>query len=122
MSKSSMAVTGRSIHQVFDHHLQAFAEGLDAIVSDYAESSVIVLPEATYRGLAEIRAFFGGFLDSIQPGFWDAFRVRRQWVEGDVAYLVWEAKPFVALATDTLLIRDGVISIQTFTSFAGTND
>lgn len=118
MTNSSTSAKTRSVHQVFDHHLQAFAEGLDAIVSDYAESSVIVLPEATYSGLAEIRAFFGGFLDSIQPGFWEAFRVRRQHVEGGVAYLVWEAKPFVELATDTLLIRDGVIVVQTFTPFS----
>lgn len=107
----------RTIHQVFDHHLQAFAEGLDSLVSDYTESSVIVLPDATYAGLAQIREFFSGFIESIQPGFWEAFRIRRQSVEGDVAYLVWEAKPFVELATDTLLIREGVIVVQTFTPF-----
>lgn len=120
MRNSSTTAETRSVHQVFDHHLQAFADGLDAIVSDYAENSVIVLPEARYSGIAEIRAFFSAFLDSIQPGFWEAFRVRRQCVEGDVAYLVWEAKPFVEIATDTLLIRDGVIAVQTFTPFVVT--
>lgn len=112
----------RSVHEVFDHHLQSFAEGLDSIVSDYAESSVILLPGSTFTGLKEIRAFFSKFLSSIQPGFWDAFRIQRQSVEGDIAYLVWEAKPFIELATDTLLIRDGVIAVQTFTSFAATDN
>ena len=108
----------RSTQDVFAHHLQAFAQGLDALVSDYAESSSIVLQAGTITGLASIRQFFAGFLKDIQPGFWEAFNIRRQEVCGDVAYLVWEAKPFVAMATDTLLVRDGKIHVQTFTAFA----
>ncbi|WP_267884222.1 hypothetical protein [Paracidovorax citrulli] len=37
---------------------------------------------------------------------------------GEVAYLVWEAKPFVPMATDTLYVRDGKIAVQTFTAFS----
>jgi hypothetical protein len=33
-----------------------------------------------------------------------------------VAYLVWEARPFITMATDTLLVRDGRIHVQTFTA------
>lgn len=107
-----------STHEVFDHHLQAFALGLDALVSDYTEQSVIQLPDKTLRGLTEIRQFFSDFLGSIQPGFWESFQIKRQAVEGDTAYLVWDAKPFVAMATDTLYVRDGKIRVQTFTPFA----
>jgi len=112
------AKTVASTHQVFDHHLQSFAAGLDALVSDYSEQSVIQLPDRTLRGLSEIRQFFSDFLASIQPGFWEAFHIQRQAVEGDIAYLVWDAKPFVAMATDTLYVRDGKILVQTFTPFS----
>lgn len=107
-----------STQEVLNHHLQAFSEGLDALVSDYTPESSIILPDRTCHGLVEISQFFSGFLDSIQPGFWDAFRIIRQVVDGDIAYLVWEAKPFVAMATDTLQVVDGKIKVQTFTPFA----
>jgi hypothetical protein len=106
----------RSTQEVFAHHLQAFAQGLDALVSDYTEQSSIVLQTGTITGLAAIRQFFESFLKDIQPGFWEAFKIQRQEVCADVAYLVWEARPFVAMATDTLLVRDGKIHVQTFTA------
>jgi len=108
----------RTTHNVFDHHLQAFAQGLDALVADYTEQSCIILQDRSITGLAGIRQFFDGFLKSIQPGFWEAFRIVRQDVSGDIAYLVWEAKPFVGLATDTFLVRNGKIHVQTFTALA----
>jgi hypothetical protein len=40
-----------------------------------------------------------------------------QAIEGEIAYLTWSAEPFVRLATDTLLVRDGKIVAQTFTPF-----
>lgn len=115
MPTAAAADASARTHAVFDHHLQAFALGLDALLSDYTEQSVLQLPDKTLRGLAEIREFFAQFLASIQPGFWESFRIQRQAVEGDTAYLVWQARPFVAMATDTLVVRDGKISVQTFT-------
>lgn len=108
----------RSTQDVFAHHLGAFAQGLDALVSDYGEPSSIVLQSGTITGLAGIRSFFDAFLRDLRPGFWEAFKVQHQAVCGEVAYLVWEARPFVAMATDTLLVRDGKIQVQTFTMFA----
>jgi hypothetical protein len=37
---------------------------------------------------------------------------------GNVAYIAWEAKPWVTLATDTFFVKDGKIAVQTFTSFS----
>jgi len=108
----------RSAHEVFAHHLGAFSQGLDALVSDYTEASSIVLQSGTVTGRAAIRAFFDSFLKNLQPGFWEAFKIKHQEVCGDVAYLVWEAKPFVTMATDTLVVRDGSIHVQTFTALA----
>lgn len=109
----------RTVHEILDHHLQAFAEGVDAIASDYCDDSVILLPRKRIQGLAPIRSFFADFLGSIEPEFWNSFRIIHQSVDGEVAYLVWEARPFVAMATDTLLIRDNKIVVQTFTSLGG---
>ncbi len=100
---------------VFAHHQGAFAEGLDALMSDYDRDSVLITPEAEYRGLAAIRGFFQAFLAQAKPAFWETFRVQLQWVDGPVAYLVWHARPSIALAADTLYVRNGKIAVQTFT-------
>jgi hypothetical protein len=102
--------------QVLDHHLGAFAKGLDALMRDYSAASVILTHDKQYRGVKEIRGFFDGFLASVKPGFWEAFKITTQAIDRDVAYLVWEAKPFVNLATDTLVVRGGKIVVQTFTA------
>lgn len=118
MSTSTEISRVRSTQEVFEHHLHAFSQGLDALVSDYTEQSCIVLQNGSLHGISAIRQFFEGFLQGLPPGFWQAFEIQRQDVHADVAYLVWSAKPFVALATDTLLVRDGRIQVQTFTSLA----
>lgn len=104
--------------QVFDHHLGAFAKGLDELLKDYDDGSVIVTPDKSYRGVSEIRGFFKAFLDGAQPAFWDAFSVTSKSTVGEIAYLVWEAKPFVELATDTLHVKNGKIAVQTFTAYS----
>ena len=104
--------------RVLDHHLGAFAQGLDEIIKEYDKSSTIITPGKSYRGLEEIRAFFKAFLESADPGFWSAFKISSQSTAGDVAYLAWEARPWVKFATDTLVVKNGKIAVQTFTSFS----
>jgi hypothetical protein len=106
----------RTPKAVLDHHLGAFAQGLDEIMKDCSASSVLLTHDRQYRGTAAIRGFFDAFLKTVKPGFWEAFKINAQAIDADVAYLVWEAKPFVNLATDTLVIRRGTIAVQTFTA------
>lgn len=101
--------------KVLERHLGAFSKGIDAIVADHGKDSAVLTHDKQYRGLAEIRAYFDAFLKGIKPGFWEAFKLTAQSIDRDVAYIVWEAKPFISLATDTLLIRNHKILIQTFT-------
>ncbi|MFQ5855120.1 MAG: nuclear transport factor 2 family protein [Anaerolineae bacterium] len=103
---------------VLEHHLQAFGEGIEAIMADYTDDSVVITPEATYRGLAEIRAFFIAFVEALPEGIWDAFTLKRQEVVGEVAYIHWEANPWFPLGTDTFVVRDGKIAFQTFAAYA----
>ncbi|MDM0042326.1 MULTISPECIES: nuclear transport factor 2 family protein [Variovorax] len=105
-----------STETVLKHHLGAFAKGLDEIMQDYSDSSILLTHDKKYHGKEEIRGFFDGFLKSVKPGFWEAFKINAQAIDGDVAYLVWEAKPFVNIATDTLVVRKGKIAAQTFTA------
>ena len=44
----------------------------------------------------------------------------RQEVIGDVAYILWEAKPWFPMATDTFIVRDGKFVMQTFAAYAST--
>lgn len=104
--------------RVLDHHLRAFALGLDELMLDYSDDSIVMSPDHTFRGKEEIRGLFKTFLDSATAEFWNAFAVKTNKVEAEVAYITWAAPPFVLLATDTLCIRNGIIEVQTFTAFS----
>ena len=102
------------------HHLQAFSEGLDAIMMDYTPESVLFTPDGPLPGLEAIRAFFENFLNTSPPELLRAMRLVRQDVHGDVAYIMWKAEPFIPLATDTFVVRDGKIVAQSFAVLAPT--
>lgn len=98
-------------------HLDAFAQGPDAIMRDYTDESVLISPDGALRGLAEIRPFFERFLADSPPELLAAMTLVRQEIEGEIAYIVWKAEPFIPLATDTFLVRDDKIVTQTFAAF-----
>lgn len=104
--------------QVLEHHLGALAAGhLDAIVSDYTDDSTLVGPGGAVKGRQAIRALFESSLDSLfKPGTYE-FILDTQQVADDVAYIVWHANcasANIVFGTDTFLIRDGKIAVQTF--------
>ncbi|HXB04560.1 MAG TPA: nuclear transport factor 2 family protein [Candidatus Angelobacter sp.] len=104
--------------QVLDHHLQALGHGnLDEILDDYLEDSVLITPDGTIKGLNGIRAAFQGFLSGLfKPGTY-ALTFDARHVNGEVAYIVWHAKcasADIALGTDTFMVKDGKILVQTF--------
>jgi hypothetical protein len=95
-------------------HLQAAGVGVDAVMEDYVDESVLITHTATHRGRAEIRQFFTEVLEGASKGFINEFKMNRQEVAGDLAYIFWEAKPWFPFATDTILFRNGKILMQTF--------
>ena len=99
-------------------HLRAFAEGIDAIMSDYTEDSVLFTQDAVFRGLGAIRFFFDGVLTNAPPELVPAMRLVRQEIAGDVAFIIWNADPFIPLASDTFVIRGGKILAQSFVVLA----
>ena len=98
-------------------HLQAARKGVDAVMQDFADDSTLITHDATYHGLTEIRQFYTAFFNGLPEGFFDAFKVNRQEVVGEVAYILWEAKPWLLLATDTFVVRNGRFLFQTFASY-----
>ncbi len=104
--------------QVLSHHLEAFAAGdVDAVMEDYTQDSIVMVPDTTCRGLDEIRGMFemlfkGPFLpDSYE------FEMDRVEIDGEIAYIVWHAGSEmldVPLGPDTFVVRDGKIAVQTF--------
>jgi ketosteroid isomerase-like protein len=102
--------------EVLGKHLTAFGSGnVDAILANYAEDAVIMVPGATMRGHKDIRPMFEGLVAEFgQPGV--TFEMLNQGVDGDVALIVWKAetgKAVYDLGTDTFIIRDGKIVQQT---------
>ena len=105
----------KETNAVLDNHLDAGLRGdLDAVLSDFSEDSVLFLPQGPIRGIAGLREFYESLLSHPPAGFPKAFKLLRRDVDGEVAYIVWKAEPGVLLATDTFVVRNGKIMIQTF--------
>ncbi len=88
-------------------------------MQDFTDDSVLITHDATYHGLAEIRQFYAAFFKGLPEGFWESFKMNRQEVVGDVAFILWEAKPWLLLATDTFVVRNGKFLFQTFAAYPG---
>jgi ketosteroid isomerase-like protein len=100
-------------------HIAAFGAGVDALVSDYTEDSIMFTPNGPIKGLAGHRAFFEAFLKNSPPEMLAAIKIIRQDFDGEVAYQTWSAEPFVLLATDTFVVRDGKIKLHTWAAKMG---
>jgi len=102
---------------VLDHHLKSFGEGdLKGVLSDYAAGAVLFTPDGPLKGVDSIRPLFERLIAEFgKPGA--TFRMKRQSVEGEYAYILWAAETadnVYELATDTFVVRDGKIIAQSF--------
>ena len=110
-----MTTNAAQTEAVLAHHMESFAAtDVDAIMSDFTEDSVLITVDQTLKGLAEIRTFFVGMIPVVTPEFLASFNMVKQEISGDVAYVNWNVPGFFALGTDTLVIKNGKISVQTF--------
>ena len=106
----------RSTEVVLTHHLECFGKGdLEGILSDYTPESVVCTATGVVRA-ADLPEFFKGiFAEFGKPGM--SFKMARQTVEGEVAHIIWSAETadnVYEFATDTFVVRDGKIAVQTF--------
>ena len=111
--------TTKQTEEVMAHHLQALIRGqLDEVLSDYTADSILFGGQGPLHGLGEIRAFFDTQLKNTPPELVAAFKLIRQDVVGEVAYILWKAEPFILFGTDTFVVHDGKIKVQTFASYS----
>lgn len=110
-----MSSTIQQTAATLEQHLNAIVQGdLERIVSDYSDDAVLFTSTDSFRGREAVRGFFASALDTL-PSDWAAnFKMKRQEVEGEVAFIFWEAPPAFPLATDTFVVREGKIVAQTF--------
>lgn len=108
-----------STKDVLENHLSCFARrDLAGILSDYAPDAVLFTPEGPLRGTGAIRPLFETMLAEFgKPGA--EFHMQQQFVDGDYAFIVWTAQTadrHYELGTDTFVVRDGKIAVQSFAS------
>ena len=115
----AFAGNGEVTQAVLTHHLESFgAADLEAIMSDYTDSSVLIVLGSEFTGIEEIKPIFVGlFAEFAKPGA--TFEMKHLVVNGDIAYIVWVAETadnIYELGTDTYVIEDGKIAVQTLTT------
>ena len=103
--------------KVLDHHLKAFGDrDIAAILEDYTEDSVLLTPNGPVKGQKELQPVFEAFFaDFAKPGA--VFEMKQRIIEGEVAYIVWTAETadnVYELGTDTFIVKDGKIAVQSF--------
>jgi ketosteroid isomerase-like protein len=102
---------------VLDRHLKCFGEGdLEGLLVDYAPEALFFTPAGLLKTPDTIRSIFQRILaEFAQPG--TTLVMRQLAIEGDYAYIVWSAESAANLyeiGTDTFVIRNGKIVMQTF--------
>ncbi|MDR8390950.1 nuclear transport factor 2 family protein [Aliifodinibius sp. S!AR15-10] len=116
-SSNSGEIDPEVTKEVLEHHWETFkANDLEGVMADYTEESVLITPDATYRGLDEIRQNFINAFEAF-PADQDPLTLNKSVVVKDIGYILWEASTDqfeLRFATDTFVIRDGKIIRQTY--------
>jgi hypothetical protein len=107
--------------EVLEHHWEAFIQNnMEAVMADYTEESVLITPDATFKGLEEIQKNFEAAYKNF-PKDKTTFQLNKSVIAGEVGYILWQAKTpafDLTYATDTFVIRDGKIISQTYAGVA----
>jgi ketosteroid isomerase-like protein len=103
-----MPVTTDETQAVIDRHMAALQTGdIDAVMEDYTDTSVFIV---NLGGIAVGPDAIRPFLEA--AGQLPGFVQTASFTEGDTHYVTWTADA-IAFGTDTLVVRDGHIAIQT---------
>jgi hypothetical protein len=107
----------RETADILDRQNLYFVKGdVDGIMKDFAEQSMLFTHDGVLEGIDSIRKFYTDVTSNILPPG-SNFKISRQEVRGQTAYIVWsaESKNYrFPLGTDTFFIKDGKIIAQTF--------
>lgn len=110
-----LSETKQRMDEALSRHVRAFAgRDVDALMSDYCESAVLLTPDGAMRGREDIRAFFEAFMAGFSPG--SIFEASRLVAARNIGYIVWTVDPDLPFATETLLFSGSKILTQSFTA------
>jgi ketosteroid isomerase-like protein len=101
-------VSTEETRAVIDRHMAALHAGdIDTVMEDYTDTSVFIVNLGGVAvGPDAIRPFLAAA--GQLPGFVET----TAFTEGDTHYVTWTADG-IAFGTDTLVVRDGKIAVQT---------
>jgi ketosteroid isomerase-like protein len=120
-SPQAAEINEQKTKEVLDHHWMTFQKNdLEGTMEDYTEESVLITPDATYRGLDEIRENFVNAFKAF-PADSSTLTLTKSVVVKDVGYILWNAKTpafNLSYATDSFIIQDGKIVRQTYAGVA----
>jgi ketosteroid isomerase-like protein len=107
----------RSTAEVLDHHLKCFANrDIDGVLADYAADAAFIGPGGVLNRPNSFQPVFDSvFAEFAKPGA--SFVLKQQLIEGEYAYIVWAAETadnWYEFASDTFVIQNGSIRLQTF--------
>jgi len=102
-----------TIEAVMQHHTQALMSGnLDELVKDYTRDSVLFTPMETFKGPESIKGAFAALAQMLSPEALANFKITKQEIQGEYAYILWTALPTFPSAGDTFHVRNGKIIMQ----------
>jgi uncharacterized protein (TIGR02246 family) len=101
--------------EVFDHHVEAFvARDVEMTLEDFTEGSLVIVNGETHEGLESIAAVFTDLFQELPADC--HFELSTCIVQDRYVYIIWNAESdsvVYEFVTDTFLIEDGKISLQT---------
>jgi ketosteroid isomerase-like protein len=98
---------------VLDHHMAAMdAADVDGVLADYADDCIFISGDNILRGRDAVRNVFA----RVPAGMASQMNMQHSVCDGDIAYIVW-TMPNGAKGTDTFVLRDGKIVVQTVANF-----
>jgi SnoaL-like protein len=104
-------------NNVLDQHLKCFYENdLEGVLAGYSSDAVLFIPGRLLKGTDAIKPFFQALLSEFAKPV-ASFSMQEQRVEGDYAYILWNAETAdnsYEAATDTFVVRNGKIVAQSF--------
>lgn len=103
--------------EVLDRHWKTFqANDIEGVMADYAEESVLIIPDTTLTGLDQIREHFIKVF-TVFPKDSTTLQLDKSVIHQDVGYIIWQGtapKLKVTYGSDTFIIQNGKIVRQTF--------
>jgi len=103
----------KSTQAVLEYHMKALLAGdIDSLIKDYAADAVLFVPNGPLIGVKAVRSFFETSVKSWPPEMIKNFKLNRQDVTGEYAYILYSAPPMLSFGGDMFHIHYGKIIAQ----------